>query len=99
MGKHTGIPPGFIFGPGLCPHPQTYISKLPLTTYTSFILYGILSELFGARFFNYFSHTDIEPHLQNSLNILLVRKDAIREKFNIDAKKFLEENLLIVKLS
>ncbi|WP_230208499.1 AAA family ATPase, partial [Enterococcus faecium] len=53
----------------------------------------ILSELFGARFFNYFSHTEIEPHLQNSLNILLVSKDSIRKKFNNDAKKFLEENL------
>ncbi|HHJ3396178.1 TPA: hypothetical protein ACQJHU_002121 [Enterococcus faecium] len=49
-------------------------------TYTSYILYGILSELFGARFFNYFSHTEIEPHLQNSLNILLVSKDSIRKK-------------------
>lgn len=62
-------------------------------TYTSYILYGILSELFGARFFNYFSHTEIEPHLQNSLNILLVSKGSIRKKFNNDAKKFLEENL------
>ncbi|HCQ8931594.1 TPA: ATP-binding protein, partial [Enterococcus faecium] len=43
--------------------------------------------------FNYFSHTEIEPHLQNSLNILLVSKDSIRKKFNNDAKKFLEENL------
>ncbi|HFM7095321.1 TPA: AAA family ATPase, partial [Enterococcus faecium] len=41
----------------------------------------------------YFSHTEIEPHLQNSLNILLVSKDSIRKKFNNDAKKFLEENL------
>ncbi|HBL5619715.1 TPA: ATP-binding protein, partial [Enterococcus faecium] len=38
-------------------------------------------------------HTEIEPHLQNSLNILLVSKDSIRKKFNNDAKKFLEENL------